>query len=191
MRKSKQATAETRESIVHTAAAEFRRNGISETGLSDLMATAGLTHGGFYRHFESKDHLVAEACEAALLSVLNAMQDSVEGASPELARKRLLTRYLTSKHRDNPATGCPLAALGSDLRRADSRTREAASAGYRRLVEIVAAQLDGFLPDEANARATAIVSAMVGSMILSRIVTDSKVSDSILRETRDFLLQHY
>lgn len=191
MRKSKQATAETRESIVQTAAAEFRRNGIAETGLSDLMAAAGLTHGGFYRHFESKDHLVAEACEAALLSILNAMQDSVEGASPKLARKKLLSRYLTSKHRDNPATGCPLAALGSDLRRADSRTREAASAGYRRLVEIVVAQLDGFLPDEANTRATAIVSAMVGSMILSRIVTDSKVSDGILRDTKDFLLQHY
>jgi TetR/AcrR family transcriptional repressor of nem operon len=80
MKRSKQETAETRKRIVETAATEFRRNGIDGTGLADLMGAAGLTHGGFYRHFDSKDHLVAESCAAAVDSVVESLTSAFQKA---------------------------------------------------------------------------------------------------------------
>ena len=112
MKKSKLETAETRRRIVKAAAAEFRRNGIHATGLCELMAAAGLTHGGFYRHFDSKDQLIAEACAAG-------MEAEVAGAGCRGLGKGGLTElaasYLSTMHRDNPGEGCLLAGLGSEL----------------------------------------------------------------------------
>src|SRR3954466_4732429 len=102
MRKSKAEAAETRKRIVAVAAAEFRKNGIVATGLSDLMKAAGLTHGGFYKHFESKDQLIAEACAEAGRAL-------VERVSANTAKGSAVSSYLSVRHRDNPAAGCPLA----------------------------------------------------------------------------------
>jgi len=143
MRRSKQDAAETRRRIIIAAAAEFRRNGITDTSNSDLMAAAGLTHGGFYRHFESKDQLVAEACDAAVRSMVDKFAAAAVGKS---ARRRLgaaTARYLSTDHRDDPAHGCPLAALGSEIARCDEGVRSAATDGFRRLVAIIAAQYEG------------------------------------------------
>src|SRR6202163_3333984 len=98
MKKSKLESAETRRRIVKTAAAEFRRNGINGTGLSDLMGAAGLTHGGFYRHFGSKDQLVAEACAEAVETVIFGR---LAAAAPEGAGAAVA--YLSTGHRDDPA----------------------------------------------------------------------------------------
>ena len=105
MRKSREEAAETRKRIVQAAAREFREKGIVATGLADLMKAAGLTHGGFYKHFASKDQLVAEATVAALDSIIEelAAQPTVNSA---------VAAYLSTRHRDSPASGCPLAALG-------------------------------------------------------------------------------
>src|SRR5258707_7231815 len=100
MRKSKQETALTRERIVKAAAAEFRQHGIVATGLNDLMSAAGLTHGGFYKHFESKDQLVAEACAEAVETILEMLAAASEKGGAAAA-------YLSTDHRDHPATGCP------------------------------------------------------------------------------------
>src|SRR5262244_1986400 len=108
MRKSRIEAAKTRERIVTAAAAEFRQHGIAATGLADLMKAAGLTHGGFYRHFASKDQLVAEATTAALDALLEGM-----AAHPTVSAA--VAAYLSTRHRDNPASGCPLAALGGEL----------------------------------------------------------------------------
>src|ERR1700756_4355018 len=105
MKRSKQETAETRKRIVETAATEFRRNGIGGTGLSDLMGAAGLTHGGFYRHFDSKDQIVAEACAAATES---AIARFFSNKSPQSGLKARAAKYLSPAHRDDPSPGCPL-----------------------------------------------------------------------------------
>jgi TetR/AcrR family transcriptional regulator, transcriptional repressor for nem operon len=126
MKKSKLEAAETRRRIVKTAAAEFRRNGIHDTGLSGVMAAAGLTHGGFYRHFDSKDELVAEACAAAMEP---AAENTVTSACYDAANDSLeaiVTSYLCPDHRDNLSEGCLIAALGSELARSDDKTRAAA-----------------------------------------------------------------
>jgi TetR/AcrR family transcriptional regulator, transcriptional repressor for nem operon len=189
MRRSKEQAAETRRHIVNTAAAEFRRQGIAETGLSDLMAAAGLTHGGFYRHFGSKDQLVAEACSVAVDSTAKAMESEVAGKSPELGLHAVLAKYLQPAHRERPANGCVIAALGSELRRSDKKTREVATAGYVRLVKIIARQITGVPEEEAERRATAIVSAMVGAITISRFVLDKETSDQVLRDTKEYLLR--
>jgi len=187
MRRSKQDAAETRRRIIIAAAAEFRRNGITDTSNSDLMAAAGLTHGGFYRHFESKDQLVAEACDAAARSMVDKFAAAAVGKS---ARRRLgaaTARYLSTDHRDDPAHGCPLAALGSEIARFDEGVRSAATDGFRRLVAIIAAQYEGTRPDLAKQRALAAASMMIGALTMSRIVTDPELSSEILSQANSYL----
>jgi TetR/AcrR family transcriptional regulator, transcriptional repressor for nem operon len=177
MRKSREEAAQTRKRIVTAASGEFRKNGIVATGLNDLMSAAGLTHGGFYKHFESKDQLVAEATAAALEAAVGEMaaQPAV-GAAVDV--------YLSAAHRDNPGSGCPLAANGDELSRADTKAREVATDGFKRLVEVLAGK-----GATADARRKALVAAatMIGAVTISRVVTDAELSDEILREARKIL----
>src|SRR3954462_14468956 len=127
MRKSREEAAETRKRIVRAAASEFREKGIVATGLADLMKAAGLTHGGFYKHFESKDQLIAEACAEAGRGLS-------EKFAAHPAKGSAVSSSLSVRPRDNPAAGCPLAALGPELARCDEKTRAVATAGFERLV---------------------------------------------------------
>lgn len=187
MRRSKQEAAETRRRIISTAAVEFRRNGINNTGLSDLMAAAGLTHGGFYRHFQSKDELVVEACDAAVRSMVDRFAAAAAGKSAQSRLEAAAARYLSLNHRDDPAHGCPLAALGSEIARCDEGVRSAATKGFLRLVEIIAAQYEGTRPDLARQRALAAASMMIGALTMSRMVTDPELSSEILSQTNSYL----
>jgi TetR/AcrR family transcriptional repressor of nem operon len=179
MRKSREEAAQTRKRIVTAASEAFRKKGIVATGLNDLMRAAGLTHGGFYKHFESKDQLVAEACaeavETAILEIMAAAASEKRGAA---------AAYLSTGHRDNPATGCPLSAIGSELARSDEKTRAVATDGFLRLVEIMAAQYGKIPRAVARRRALVAVSTMIGALTMSRIVTDSDLSAEILKEAR-------
>ncbi len=172
MRKSREEAAQTRRRIVEAASREFRKCGIVATGLNDLMKAAGLTHGGFYKHFASKDQLVAEATTAALDGLL-------EGMSAHPTINAAVAAYLSTDHRDNPATGCPLAAIGGELSRSDRKAREAATVGFVRLVDILAGKAG-----TADARRRALVAAatMIGAVTISRMVTDPELSAEILRE---------
>jgi TetR/AcrR family transcriptional regulator, transcriptional repressor for nem operon len=173
MRKSREEAAETRKRIVTAAAGEFREHGIVATGLADLMKAAGLTHGGFYKHFESKDQLVAEACADAEEALIERVSAAGSGAG---------ATYLSTVHRDNPADGCPLAAIGSELGRSDEKTRAVASDCFLKLVEIMAGQFGKTPPAAARRLALVAVSTMIGAMTLSRIVTDPELSAEILKE---------
>src|SRR5258707_2789841 len=107
MKKSKLETAETRRRIVSTAAVEFRRNGIHATGLSDVMAAAGLTHGGFYRHFDSKDPLVAEACAAAMEATFETTEALARHCAGNDALEAIVTEYFFTDTQDHRSAGCP------------------------------------------------------------------------------------
>ena len=189
MKKSKIEAAETRRRIIKTAAAEFRRKGIGGAGVNDVMAAAGLTHGGFYRHFASKDQLVAEACAAAMGSVEETNKASACLALGKDGLEAILADYLSTDHRDNPSEGCVLAGLGSELARSDDKTRAAVTAGFLRLVDAFAQQYPGMKPQAARARALVAVSAMIGAITMSRIVTDRKLSAAILRQTKKRLAE--
>ena len=177
MRKSREEAAQTRRRIVAAASCEFRKNGIAASGLNDLMKAAGLTHGGFYKHFASKDQLVAEATTAALDTMLEGM-----AAHPTVSAA--VAAYLSTRHRDDPASGCPLAAIGSELSRSD-QARAAATAGFVRLVDILAGKAG-----TADARRRALVAAatMIGAVTMSRMVTDPELSAEILREAEKSLM---
>jgi TetR/AcrR family transcriptional regulator, transcriptional repressor for nem operon len=178
VRKSKEEAAQTRKRIVAAASGEFRKNGIVATGLSDLMKAAGLTHGGFYKHFDSKDQLVAEACAEAV----DALIDRMSAAGPKAA-----ATYLSARHGENPGDGCPLAAIGSELGRCDERTRAVVTEGFLKLVLLMAEQF-GKSP-AARRRALVAVSTMIGALTMSRIVTDPELSAEILREAEKSLTQ--
>ena len=185
MRKSKQEAAETRQRILKAAAAKFRQNGIGGTGLSDLMAAAGLTHGGFYRHFDSKDQIVAEACAGATES---AIARFFSNKSAQSGLKARVAKYLSPAHRDDPSAGCPLAALGSEIARCDERTRAAATQAFMELVNIIATESGKTGPDVARRRALVAAATMIGALTMSRIVTDPELSVGILREARNQLV---
>ena len=181
MRKSRQEAAKTRERIVVSAAAEFREHGIAATGLADFMKAAGLTHGGFYRHFRSKDHLVAEACAAAGASMTTRVAASAAHGRKGYGLGAAVADYLSAEHRDNPRDGCPLAALGGELARADSNTRAAATDAFLKLVDVLAGQIDAARSNEAEKRAVFAASAMIGALTMARVVTKPVLSDTILR----------
>jgi TetR/AcrR family transcriptional regulator, transcriptional repressor for nem operon len=187
MRKSKVEAAKTRERIVKAAGAEFAANGISEAALARVMAAAGLTHGGFYRHFASKDQLVLEACSKTLLSLVASLELLIHRKPREQALPFLVDHYVSRAHRDQPRTGCPLAALGSELARRDKKTRHAAMEGFLELSQLIAGHLETVPRRKRVERSMAIVSAMVGAVTLSRIAPDSRISDSVLVATRDYI----
>lgn len=190
MRKSKQETAETRRRIVEAASVEFRRNGIDGTGLADLMAAAGLTHGGFYKHFESKEQVVEESVALAIESMADSM-DHTLSASPGLrGLHAAITDYLAIEHRDNAASGCPFVALGSEVARSSDAVREATTAGFLKMVNSMANQLDGVSAATARKEALVMLSTMIGAVTMARIVTDANLSASILRQTRKHLTDY-
>ena len=144
------------------------------------MRAAGLTHGGFYKHFDSKDQLVAEACAEALEANLDMLATASEKGGAAAA-------YLSTDHRDHPASGCPLSAIGSELARSDEKTRAAATAGFLKLVEIMAGQFGKIRPATARRRALVAVSTMIGAVTMSRVVTDAELSAEILTEAEKSL----
>ena len=189
MRKSKVETVRTRQRIVKAAGAEFAANGISEAALVRVMSAAGLTHGGFYRHFASKDQLVLEACSNTLLSLVANLELLSNGKPHGQALALLVDRYVSRTHREQPRTGCPLAALGSELARTDKKTRHAAMEGFLQLSRLVASHLETVPFRKRAERSRAIVAAMVGAVTLARIAPDSRISDSVLVATRDYIFQ--
>ena len=189
MRRSKVETAKTRKRIVKAAGAEFAANGISEAALARVMAAAGLTHGGFYRHFASKDQLVLEACSKTVSSLVASLERLISRKPHEQALPLLVDHYVSPAHRDQPRTGCPLAALGSEFARRDKRTRRAAMEGFLQLSRLIASHLETVPSRKRAEQSMAIVSAMVGAVTLARIAPDARLSDAVLVATRDYIIR--
>jgi TetR/AcrR family transcriptional regulator, transcriptional repressor for nem operon len=175
--------AKSHQRIVDIAARRIRESGTDGPGVAEIMSEAGLTHGGFYKHFDSRDDLVAEAVDAAIEQGSARLAQRVEGAEDPLAA--FVDGYLSTDHRDDPGTGCTVVALGADAARSDDRVR----AAYRAQVEHYIADMEELLGgDDADAdtrrRAIAAVTSMVGALLISRAVDDQSLSEEILREVR-------
>ena len=184
MRRSRDETAVTRRNIVKTAGIRFRQNGICETGLADLMESAGLTHGGFYRHFDSKDQLISEASADAFAANAAEMEAAASTAKGRKALEAIANAYLSPEHRKDRAHGCPLAALGSELARSEKSTRSAATEGLLKMIAIVAERMKDPNTDRAKKSASVFVGTMLGALTMARIVADPKVSNGILAAAR-------
>jgi TetR/AcrR family transcriptional repressor of nem operon len=158
--------------------------GHGRDSLADLMESAGLTHGGFYRHFDSKDQLISEASADAFAANAAEMEAAASTAKGGKALEAILNAYLSPEHRKDRAHGCPLAALGSELARSEKSTRSAATEGILEMIAIVAERMKDPNTDRAKKSASVFVATMLGALTISRIVADSKVSNEILAAAR-------
>lgn len=167
----------TRRRMIETSARRFKRDGFDGTGISALVADAGLTNGAFYGHFSSKDELIA----TVVAEQLAAQVARVEEFPIRIGSVEALVRdYLSAEHRDDPGEGCPSAALLSEISRQDAATRDAYANGTQALVAAVARHLDRGDETEARERAIGIYALIVSSLQLARAVTDPELSDQIL-----------
>lgn len=179
MRVSREVAGQNHERIVETAARLFRERGFDGIGVADLMNAADLTHGGFYGHFASKDELTAKACERALDDSIAKWQRRIE-ADPGDPLGALARGYLCARHRDDPGTGCVLAALGSDVARKGPDVRRVITVWLGRAVDLVMRELPERIRSARRRRAIATLSSWVGAMVLARAVDDRALSQEIL-----------
>lgn len=182
MRKSNEEAARTRQTIVAKAADEIRRLGLAEASVADIMAAAGLTPGGFYRHFENKDQLVAEALEKAGHQLAGNMKKMRDEAGFDAA----VNAYIeATRAGGRPVPSCPISSLGSEIARSGPQTREAVTTVIDELFSV-------FASGPARSKTTrrkgiAAFAMLVGSLTLARIVTDEDMADEILDVARQKL----
>jgi TetR/AcrR family transcriptional repressor of nem operon len=174
----------TRQRVLQAAAKAIRTQGPDRVGVAGIMAQAGLTHGGFYAHFQSKDDLVAEAIEQMFAEGRERFAAIVDGKPAAQALGDFLDFYLSKAHRDATEAGCALPALCTDLPRLSAEARAAFDAGYARLIDWIAARLQELGHDESHAAASSAVSEMVGAVALARCIPERKRSDAMLEGSR-------
>jgi TetR/AcrR family transcriptional repressor of nem operon len=180
MRVSREQAARNRERVVDTAATLFRERGFDGIGVADLMQAAGLTHGGFYGQFESKEALMAEACAAAFEGSAGQWERMAASVPGEPPLGNIVRSYLSRRHRDRPGSGCTVAALGSEAARQGPPVRASVTQGVRSLIDKLAQWAPGRTAAARRERALATFAGMVGALVLSRAVDDEAFSQEIL-----------
>jgi TetR/AcrR family transcriptional repressor of nem operon len=175
---------ETRERVLVEAAKQIRAHGPLGVGVADIMKRAGLTHGGFYAHFKSKDALVAAAIETMFEGARARWQRATETRDATNGLIAYVESYLSAEHRDARQTGCPIAALSSDLPRLPIVCRRAYADGTRNLTGLVASKLGDLGHRDADALAASVIAELVGALSLARVEPDEARSDAILAASR-------
>jgi TetR/AcrR family transcriptional regulator, transcriptional repressor for nem operon len=191
MRKSRSEAAETRARIVSTASKMFLDQGIAAVGTREVMAGADLTPGGFYRHFASKDQLIAEAIGAAFDRLIAMFESETQGMPAAEAVERIVWLYLHQSLREQKPYLCPLSMLGAELSHADPQVREVAMNGYRHLIQLIATHYPGLTKSEALLNASGIVSTIVGAVTLADIAPDAATQRDILRDAQAIVRNQY
>ncbi len=175
---------ETRQRVVRAAARALRADGPQRIGVAAVMREAGLTHGGFYAHFASKDELVAAAIARMFEDALDHWARCNEGRDDAQALTTYLRLYLSMAHRDAPGKGCPIAALASDLPRLDAPARAAFAAGVQALAQALAPPLARLGHDDAHGLASSVLAELVGAITLARCEPDRARAVAHLDATR-------
>ena len=171
------------ERIVQAAARAIRRSGYDGTGVADIMKEAGLTHGAFYAHFESREAMLAEAADRAGAESNAYATQVIASAPPEQALRALMHAYLSKDHLAAIETGCPISALGSEMPRQSPEVRRAATRRIKETIDLVARQSPDWGQPEAHERAMVAVATMVGTMILARAVDEPALADALCSAT--------
>lgn len=184
MRRTAEEKAETRQRIVRTAGRMFRGRGLAETGVAEVMAEAGLTHGGFYRHFASKEDLAVAAIEAAFAEMRGQLRAAAAAAPPGKALETVIDLYLTEAHRDRPDRGCVMAALGMEAPRAGGVLQEAYRRGIADLLATYAGLIEAPTKRQKEDRARALLAQLVGGLLVARALKDPTESKRALQTAR-------
>jgi TetR/AcrR family transcriptional regulator, transcriptional repressor for nem operon len=167
------------ERIVETAARAIRRSGYDGTGVAEIMKEAGLTHGGFYAHFDSRDGMLAEAADRAGADTVAFLTRVAAEVAPKKALEAMLRTYLSKEHVESAETGCAVAALGSEMPRQPANVRRAATRRIKEMIDLVARQSPDWGQPGAHERALVTVATALGALVLARAVDDPKLSDAV------------
>lgn len=177
----------THERIVGAAARATRRSGYDGTGVADIMKEVGLTHGGFYAHFASRDAMLAEAADRAGAESVATLMRIAADAPPHQALRSMIRAYLAKEHVDDVETGCPMAALGSEMPRQAPKVRRAATRRIKEVIDLVARHEPHHGDPGAYEHALVTVATMVGALVLARAVDDPKLSEALRKAS----LRHF
>ncbi len=170
----------TRQRVLKEAAAAMRRDGPDRIAVATIMASAGLTHGGFYAHFGSKDELLVEAISQMFAETAGQVAGLLSDKSPADGLRAYIVSYLSAEHRDQRGIGCPLPALAADLPRLGAPAREAFEYGAARLTTLIADCLQAMGHADPGSLAVSVLSELVGAMVLARSIAGEAPSAAIL-----------
>ena len=188
MRYSKEHKLKTHARIVKKASVRLREKGAHGVGVADLMKEAGLTHGGFYAHFDSREALVIEAFADAMDRSTERWRKLAEQTPPEKRLATIVGTYLTPLHRDDPGHGCAVPTLGAEIARESPKTRKAFAAKLEQMIDMLAAQIPELPRKAARKQAMAVIATMMGTLVLARVAGNGDFSDEILGAGREALL---
>jgi len=188
MRYSKEHKQETHARIVKKASVRLREKGAHGIGVADLMKEAGLTHGGFYAHFDSREALVMEAFAYAMDRSTERWRKLAEQTPPDKRLATIVENYLTPLHRDDPGHGCAVPTLGAEIARESPKTRKAFAAKLEQMIDMMADQVLEVPRKGARKQAVAALATMMGTLVLSRIAGSGELSDEILAAGREAVL---
>jgi len=188
MRYSKEHKQETHARIVRKASVRLREKGAHGIGVADLMKEAGLTHGGFYAHFDSREALLIEAFAYAMDRSMEYWRKSTAETSPEKRLAMIVDSYLTASHRDDPGRGCAVPTLGAEIARESPKARKAFAAKLEQMIDMMADQIPDLPRRAARRQASATLATMMGALVLSRIAGNGEFSDDILSAGREAVL---
>jgi len=175
------------ERILEAAARAIRRSGYDGAGVATIMKQAGLTHGGFYAHFDSREAMLAEAADRAGAESVAALEQFAASAPPKEAFRTLVKTYLSRAHVERTDTGCPVAALGSEMPRQAPEVRRAATRRIREMIDLVGRHSPDWGQPGCHEHALVTTATMVGALVLARAVDDPKLSNSMLESARKSL----
>jgi len=187
MRVSRTQAEENRQTVINVASRLFREHGFDGIGLKDLMEGAGLTQGGFYKQFASKDDLAAQASMRALESAFSRWS-AAAAVNPQDPLGAVIAFYLSTAHREERMDGCPVVALGSDAARQGADVKASFEAGIKKYLELLASWLGEPDGEEPSGKAMAILATMVGAVVLSRAVNDERLSKRLLQAAAESVL---
>ena len=188
MRYSREHKFQTHERIVKKASVKLREKGAHGIGVADLMKDAGLTHGGFYAHFDSRDALVIEAFTHAMDRSTARWRKLSEETPVEKRLSKIVNTYLAPVHRDDLGHGCAVPALAAEIARESVKTRRVFSGRMEQMIDMLAEQFHGMPRKAARKEAVAALATMMGSLVMARVAGNGELSEEILKSGRDAVL---
>ena len=191
MRYSAEHKEETRERIVRTASRHLRKRGGKGVAIADLMSKLDLTHGGFYKHFDSKEELLVEAVAKAFDETESRFTEAVRKAKPGTELRTLIEHYLSLEHCSNSGEGCPMAALASEVGRFPRAVRTEIDRAIKRRLKRTARFLPGATEKERERNCMALLSGLIGTVSVARAVVDPEARKAVLAASRDFYIKSF
>lgn len=188
MRYSKEHKLETHARIVKKASVRLREKGAHGIGVADLMKDAGLTHGGFYAHFDSREALVVEAFGHAMDRSIERWRHLAGQAAPQDRLAAIVEAYLSPQHRDNPGHGCAVPALGAEIARESQKTRKAFATKLDQMIGMLAELFNAEAGKSARQQAMAALATMMGTLLMARVAGSGELSEELLSAGRDAVL---